>query len=281
MDPEHNADAAPSTQVQVLLTGLRSGGKLESEHAVAAIYDELRGYADAISRPMLGAKRDRADLNPESVVLSVLGGQLGRVVVRCNSDEHLLAFLKVAVKHKYLDRLKSRQSRNADDDLVVPASGPGPATHAFLAESAMHDIGGYSRLVDVLKRACSSDADEVMVGQFLLADKGWSAVAEQLNKKVSAAKVAFHRLRENLLIAAIGPLEQVLPPAEWRVARAVCIERLSPASAAEMLDIPEDTLRQTFQSRVLPELRALYGSPGVSVIHRLMGTPKKQPSGGG
>lgn len=271
------ADAAPAKRE--LLDALRSDRATVREAAVREFLGEVTQRTERMADKMLGPKADRIDLQPESVVMSVMGRELEKLVEVCNDDQHLVARALRAIRNRYIDRLRARKdinpdSRNASGDRTTfdtPDDQDGPRTIVADYEESRAEHDALTRLVTRLAGACKTDDERTMVEQFLLKAQPWSAIASQLGKNETAAKVAFSRLRQRLLETVMQPVQASLAPAEWAVVQAICIDRRSLPDAAEAARGTPQSVLATFQTRILPALRTEYGAAGIESLIRLIG----------
>lgn len=262
-----------------VLDRLRSGSKTEQGRVIDSLYARLNQRAERIAARMLGPKARRVDLQPESVVMSVMAKELPKLAVVCQDDQHLEARLLRAIRNRFIDRLRARKHVNADSrdertrvDAVDTGDGPGSVVVAF--EQSTHEREALAKLVRTLAAACKNDDERTMVEQFLVKNQSWSAVASQLGKNETAAKVAFSRLRQRLLEQVMEPLRFALSGPEWGVVQAICIERKTVVEAAASLATTQERVVDVFQSRILPALRAEYGVAGIESLVRLIGRLK-------
>ena len=262
-----------------MLNALRSDRPTVREAAVRQFIDDVTERTERMAPRMLGAKAGRIDLDPNSVIISVLGRDLEKLVEASVDDRHLIARTLTAIRHRYIDRLRARKdinpdSRNASGDHTTfdtPASDDGPGTIVADFEQSIAEQEANTRLVTRLTLACKTDDERTMVEQFLLKAQPWSAIASQLGKNETAAKVAFSRLRQRLLETVMLPLKPALAPDDWAIVQSICIDRRAlPDAAAAVAGTPKSVLA-TFQTRILPALRAEYGAAGIESLIRLIG----------
>ncbi len=285
--------AANTPGVRVALDRLRSTNKAEQGRAIDKLYNRINQRAERMAAKMLGSKAQRVDLQPESVVMSVMVKELPKLAVVCNDDQHLEARLLRAIRNRFIDRLRARKDVNPESrdskgeatsfDTTDGAAGPRSVVAAY--EQSNHERDALAKLVSRLTGACKNDDERTMVEQFLIRNQSWSAVASQLGKNETAAKVAFSRLRQRLLEQVMEPLRFVLTGPEWAVIQYVCIERRSLNDAAQKTGSTAQHIVGVFQSRVLPALRSEYGAAGIESLIRLIGklrtddTPPASSSG--
>jgi len=257
-----------------LLAALQSPDRNRREGAVRKLYNTCRDRAAGALGSGKSSRKGRIDLDPESIALSVLGNELSRVPRVCRDDQHVKAYLTNAVKHKIFDRIKSKKGNNPglnEEFDAHAASGPGPASVIEVADAVEADTRAFEALSRKMDAACRTREEQIMVHEFLIEGKGWSAVAAQVEKKVDAAKVSFHRLRARLLAAAVEPLQQHFTGTEWRMVHSLCIERNSAEKAAELLGCDTAHIKAIFRERVVPLMRTAYGRDGFDVLLRLLG----------
>lgn len=282
---EAGTNGGEDAAARTALDRLRSGIKSEQSRVIGSLYTRLNERAERIAAKMLGAKAQRVDLQPESVVMSVMARELPRLAVVCRDDQHLEARLVTAIRNRFIDRLRAKKHFNQgpqdERTRAEPADsddGPGSVVIAF--EQSGHEREALARLVRTLTAACKDEDERTMVVQFLVKNQSWSAVAAQLGKNETAAKVAFSRLRQRLLTRVTEPLRLSLSGPEWGVVQAICIERRTVGEAAAELGTTRERVMEVFQSRILPALRAEYGVAGIESLVRLIGKLKAEGAGG-
>lgn len=277
--PKAEPFADVESGVRVALDRLRSSSKTEQGRAIGTLYDRINVRAERMAQKMLGSKAQRVDLQPESVVMSVMAKELPKLAVVCNDDQHLEARLLRAIRNRFIDRLRARKDVNPDSrdaqgdqtsfDATDGAAGPRSVVVAY--EQSDHERDALAKLVFRLTGACKNEDERTMVEQFLVRNQSWSSVASQLGKNETAAKVAFSRLRQRLLEQVMEPLRFSLSGPEWAVIQSVCVERRSLSDAAVRVGTNPEHILSTFQTRVLPALRAEYGAAGIESLIRLIG----------
>lgn len=279
---ETGGDVAATTRTAI--DRLRSGSKTEQGRVIDSLYTKLNQRAERIAAKMLGSKARRVDLQPESVVMSVMAKELPRLAVVCVDDQHLEARLVRAIRNRFIDRLRIKKHVNQDAgdertriDPLASDDGPGSVVIAF--EQSSHERDALAKLVRTLAAACKNGDERTMVEQFLVRSQSWSAVASQLGKNEAAAKVAFSRLRQRLLEHVTEPLRFSLSGPEWAVVQAICVERRTVSDAAAALNTSQEHVLSVFQSRILPALRAEYGVAGIESLVRLIGKLKADGTG--
>lgn len=278
-DQSAQTPASDAPEGSDMLNALRSDRATVREAAVRQFIDDVTERTERMAPKMLGAKAGRVDLDPNSVIISVLGRDLEKLVEASVDDRHLIARTLTAIRHRYIDRLRARKdvnphSRNASGDHTTfdtPGSDDGPGTIVADYEQSSAEQEANTRLVTRLALACKSEDERTMVEQFLLKAQPWSAIASQLGKNETAAKVQFSRLRQRLLETVMLPLKPALAADDWAVVQAICIDRRSlPDAAASVGGTPKSVLT-TFQERILPALRTEYGAAGIESLIRLIG----------
>jgi DNA-directed RNA polymerase specialized sigma24 family protein len=288
--PNENPPASPSPSDPLPLGGagegskaalerLRSASKTEQGRAINSLYARINERAERMAVKMMGSKAQRVDLQPESVVMSVMAKELPKLAVVCNDDQHLEARLLRAIRNRFIDRLRARKdvnpdSRDADGEQAnfdTADGGDGPRSVVMAFEQSGHERDALLKLVCRLTAACKSDDERTMVEQFLVKNQSWSVIASQLGKNETAAKVAFSRLRQRLLEHVMEPLRFALSGPEWAVVQNLCVERRTLGEAAAAVGASTEHVMGVFQTRVLPALRAEYGAAGIESLVRLIG----------
>jgi len=283
--PPKTPDSAPAAAKggdavgRQALDRLRSESKTEQGRAIDTLYVRINQRAERMAAKMLGSKANRVDLQPESVVMSVMAKELPKLAVVCNDDQHLEARLLRAIRNRFIDRLRARKDVNPDSrdaegeqtNFDAAAAGAGPRSVIAAYEESRVEQEALGKMVIRLTAACKTNDERTMVEQFLVKNQSWSSVASQLGKNETAAKVAFSRLRQRLLDHVMQPLQFALSGPEWAVVKCVCIDRRSLTEAANITGSNAPHVLAIFQSRVLPALRAEYGAAGIESLIRLIG----------
>jgi DNA-directed RNA polymerase specialized sigma24 family protein len=270
------------------LEGLRSANRIEQGRAIQSLYQRINERAERMALKMMGEKSLRVDLQPESVVLSVMARELPKLAVVCNDDQHLEARLLRAIRNRFIDRLRARKDVNPDsrgddgesENFDAMGTGEGPQSVVIAFEQSIHEREALLKLVSRLTATCKSDDERTMVEQFLVKNQSWSAIAKQLGKNENAAKVAFSRLRQRLLESVLAPLRLAISGPEWAVVHHLCLERKSVEESAAAVGVDRAHVLTVFQTRILPALRAEYGAAGIESLVRLIGKVRSEdPTG--
>lgn len=272
-------DSAPVPGSREALDRLRSASKSEQGRAIDSLYGRINKRAEIMAGKMLGPKVGRVDLQPESVVISVLVKELPKLAVVCNDDQHLEARLLRAIRNRFIDRLRARKeinpdSRDARGDQTTfdtPDDADGPRSIIVAFEESRVEQEALARLVTRLTAACKTNDERTMVEQFLVKNQPWSSIASQLGKNETAAKVAFSRLRQRLLDHVMQPLRPSLSGPEWVIVQALCIDRRSLPETAVLASSTPQSVHNIFQTRVLAALKVEYGQAGIESLIRLIG----------
>jgi DNA-directed RNA polymerase specialized sigma24 family protein len=262
--------ADQSAAARGLLAVFRGDDQRAKEQAAAELRQLLVDYAAVV----LGSGRRRVDLDPESVVGSVIVRELPRAIRVCNDEDHLANLLRCAVRHKIYDR----RGRKRPDDLFETAlrRGPavrqvGPATQAAHLESCAGDRRSYESLVAHLRAADLSDRERQLIELFVLQGLSWKAVAAQLGMSDGAAKTAMSRLRATVLPYVFEQLHEDLAQDEWTIARMLLVDRATPKTVAAEIGSSEDEVRRLFVDRILSHVMGRYGKRGLELLLLLIG----------
>lgn len=268
-----------NTNTPGVLTSANAKNGRDLDLALKSLVDE---HLLPAARKAAGNKQDRVDLQPESVVASVIADELPNAIGRCQDEAHLRARLITAVQHKIIDRLRkggdkgppaqfSQRDMASSIAPASPAADPGPRTQVADAESLAQAIEAHDRFREIVLAHAKNPEERIILDEYVLVGKDWADIARSAGLTVDVAKQRLSRRRRGLLQEVCEPLRAQLDGESWAVAEGVIVERRSPAALAASLGITEQEVRDIFAARVVPEFKSLYGKDAYDGLLRLMG----------
>jgi DNA-directed RNA polymerase specialized sigma24 family protein len=255
-----------------VLRAFSTGSREREDEVLAKIYESLR--AAALRSAPAGGRQ--VDYQADSVVQSVLCGPILSAVRRCGDEQHVEHLLRLAVRHKIIDRLRKKKPGSLE--CGVDGGGVEPVARGDLdspsAGSVIDDRDGLVRLAQALNGAVQSERDAKLVSMAVMEDTAWEEVASALGIGLGAAKTAMTRLRPRLVGAAVEPLRRLVNGSQWEVVQAVLVDRLPLNAVAETTGLSADRVFLVIRDVVNPLLLDLYGGEAAAVIARLLGRPR-------
>lgn len=271
-----------------LVERLRANDLREREGALREIY----GFLERAVGAKLGAKARHVALQPESVVQSVLGEHLDRIVAGVDTDASLRRNLLGQVHRKMIDRLRrlgagerameawlERQGVPRGEawrfvtESLAPSStlaGAGPSTDAARAESVELEEQCRRRLDDAVDAIFDSHDDRDLVRFFLVDALRAAEVGAILGIQASAVRMRAARLRAAAAAALIEPILPSLEPRAATLARLVFGERLEWADACRAAEIDRTAAAVLLRDDVLPAIRRRFGAGGTQLLLRCL-----------
>lgn len=251
-------DGVESTEVD-RLTALRGTDESARAGAIVELHRELVWWA----RRQLGAAAARVDLDPESIVQSVIARESARAVEAATDDHHLWARLRQAVDHKIIDRRRAAQ-RHAMSPLEDVAA-------RVYAAADSPDGLPRATLGDVIASVASEPARRKILEAILIEGLTCAEVARANASTEEALRAMLTRARPALLRAVIEPLRTFLAADEWRLCQEIVASRRGIAEAGQILGWSDDEVEQHTGDGIVAGLVAVYGPDIVSWLPRVMG----------
>ena len=255
-----------------LIDALRASTKGRRSAAAGELYAELVAHAAG------AAGRGRgAELQPESVALSVLAGEFDRAVSVCEDDEHLRRRLKRAVRNKIIDRQRKKKPGQlpVDEDgrPMEPGTDPDGAGADLATTVAPGPVAGvaYEAWRETVLGAAEGAGQRDLVESYVFETGSWPATAERLGIRPNAARTRMSRVRPSLLDAAVPPLLGLLGAEGRTLFQRLLIDGVDASAAgAEMGAGPRET-DGLILSHLVGPLAASIGVGGVLAVCRVVG----------
>ncbi len=256
--------------------------------------DDLRRAIDRLvsevllptARAQLGGKKNQVNLQPDSVVQSVLLDELPKAMEQCETEDHLRARLAQAVRHRVIDRTrKGGRAGSPEHESQRPegapafdgaARGRSPLSELASRESDLRHADSYEQFACwLLEQAGGDQADEALLRLYVLGGAPWAGVAEAAGLSEAAARKRLSRMRSRLMPAIIEPLRDELDSRTWLIAEGLFIRHEGPVLLARSSGLEESAIERSLGQEIAPALKRLYGVPSLEPIWRLVGRLKK------
>lgn len=270
----------PNKKMPRVLAAAKANNRDEDDRKLKALIDECLVPA-AIKA--VGNKRDQVDLQTSSIVAQVIEKELSKVLEPCNDTKHLRARLIRAVEHKVIDILRkggvhgrapqfSQGRRGSLPEQAVVAAGPG--TQLADAESVAQAAESFDRFREVLLAHAKDTKQRVILMEYVLAGKEWVEVAPSVGLSVEAARKYLSKIRPDLLPEICKPLRPNLDGPAWAITELLFVKRFTPAKVAETLGTTEQNVESVSATRIIPEIKRLYGKNAYEGLLRLTGNKR-------
>ena len=237
----------------------------------------LLPYASRVS----SGKRDRVDLQPESLIASVIKDHLDQALEASDGSEHAANNLKGAIRHKFLDRLrKGGKAGPALQFSQREAGGPdpcadeaGPYTYVMESDRLRVDAQRFEQFKRIVSDNCSDDADREVMQGYLFDRKGWTEVAKQSGLGEAAARKRLSRMRAKVLSGVLQPLREQMPAELWAIAEGAMVKRQSYDVLTAALGKSAEEIERCMARIVSDYIAELYGASCIEPIALLL--PKR------
>ena len=247
-----------------LISGLRS----QDPERVNAAMSNLKRETVLKARARLGASGRHVNLDPDSVAMSVLLGEVVCDLDRIKNDAQLLGRIAIAVRHKIIDRRKSPRAKEVHG-IPEGASGPVPT------EAASEELELAGRVREALEQGLDAD-DRAILHACVLGDEANQHAANKIGISAPALRKRLERMRPMLRQRLVLLTVPRLTPEERRLTELLLVERLTPQACARNLGIDDAELkariRDLFAERIEPSLGLL----GQFALLRLLGQERDQ-----
>jgi DNA-directed RNA polymerase specialized sigma24 family protein len=245
----------------------------------------LRGGADTADAALLDLRRDlvgwaarelgsmgrRVELDPESIVQSVLAREASRAIEEANDDRHLWSRLRLAVRHKIIDR-KRALARRGNVEWTFDAAAREDATVEEIARDLPRRAFG-----EVVAAAFDDATKRRAIEAVLLEGRGTADVARECGMSDDALRAALSRARPALARELIEPLREFLPADEWRFCQEVVVGRQSIDAAAALVGWTPAEARDRAGDCIVAGLVAVYGPGAATWLPRVLGLRGRGP----
>ncbi|TVQ51842.1 MAG: sigma-70 family RNA polymerase sigma factor [Phycisphaerales bacterium] len=270
-------NSEPVNDSRTMLNALRGNDENAKCDALQRLYASLTKHA----AQRLGAKRNRVDVMPESIVQSVIvrevaGGGLNRV----NDDQHLEARLKKAINNKVIDRGRKHKPsefpvNDAGRAYDPTGYGPGPSTRLVNHEELFEQ----AQKMQAFRAACMagpiSDTQRRFVELSIFEEKSVDEIAVICGTSVSTIKVRLSEARRKLVEHLLQPLRAEVDGMAWAILDATLIQRKHNERAAATLGVNETEIRRVLKYVANAWLVDRYGNESITVFTRLLGNRKR------
>jgi len=277
MFEESKYNSEPVADSHAMLDALRGDDENAKRDAIQRLYASLTKHAEQ----RLGAKRDRVDVMPESIVQSVIvrevaDGGLSRI----NDDQHLEARLKKAINNKVIDRgRKHKPSDFPVDDAgkaYDPAGyGPGPSTQLVNQEDLLEHGRKLEAFHEICLAAPISDTQRRFVQLSIFEEKSLDEIASNCGTSVSTIKVRLSEARKKVVLHVLEPLRSQVDGVAWAILDATLVQRKSDERAAAILGVNEAEVGRVLRYMANAWLVDQYGNESIAVFARLLGNRKR------
>jgi DNA-directed RNA polymerase specialized sigma24 family protein len=258
---------------QARLEDLKSDDPVKQRAAIEALREELIEHA----KRRLGRVQHHVDRQPESVVQSVLVGELPHHD-RYENDAHMRGRLRRAVMSKILDRRKKggkkrtyQLSQTSNDGTPVdPAdTAAGVGTQV---ESLEQDELARKQVLDAQRRMLEDlDSDaQAFVRLIVIDGVSCKDAATELGITPDAARKRKQRLAESLRSKLAEPLRDQLSAEDWTLLRTCLVDRLSPNDAAALAGCTVEQLVRRYSDLFANEVGPLLGPDAIEYMERLL-----------
>ncbi|MBL9147771.1 MAG: hypothetical protein JNM94_03675 [Phycisphaerae bacterium] len=240
------------------------GGEGDADAALLALRRDLVGWATH----ELGANGRRAELDPESIVQSVLAREAVRAIGEAHDDHHLWARLRLAVRHKIIDR-KRAIARRCNVELVDDVAIREDTT----VEELVAEVPRRA-FADVVAAATDDPTRRHAIEAVFVEGRGTAEVAATCGLSDDALRAALSRIRPALARELVEPLREFLPADEWRFCNEVIVGRQPLEAAAAMVGWSVHEARERAGECIVAALVAVYGPTVARWLPRVMGLPR-------
>ena len=253
------------------------GGDDQGMHKL--IDELLLPYAKRVS----SGKKDRVDLQPESLIASVIEDHLDEAIQASGGSEHAVNNLRQAIKYKFLDRLRKggkagqpdQFSQGDPDNSYDPQANQfGPMTIVEADDTAHADEKRHEHFCELVLGVCSDDADRVILTGYLIGGEGWPDVAQEAGLSEPAARKRMSRLRGQVLTRLIEGVRDELNAEMWVIAEGAMINRQPAQVLAQAVGRTEQQVERMMMSVVTDCLALRYGAAAIEPIGKLL--PKRK-----
>jgi len=231
--------------------------------------DKLRRRAVEAARARLGSGSRHVNLDPDSVAMSVLLGDVLCNRDRFQNDDHVLGRVAIAIRNKIIDRRKSPRAREVHG-IPEGASGRVPAVGA-----ASEELELATRVCETLEQDLETD-DRAILHACVLGDEESQHAANKLGMSAPALRKRLERMRPMLRRRLIALAAPRLTPDERRLVEVLLVERLTPEACARNLGIDEAALQSRARGILAERIEPSLGLLGQFALLRLLGQPRDQ-----
>lgn len=261
-----------------LFESLLSGDDRAVSTALEQLMDRMTSWARNELRKR--GSPQRADLQPESLVQSVVASALQRILHSSKDAEHFEATLRQALKHKRIDRIKRGGAHGpvrafADYREEVEsaiASTPSPAIRSEEDADAVEDVARFDSFREVVCGPGGLDREQwKLLDSHLVRQVSLGDIAQGLGINREAAKQRYATVRRRALGAVHGHMARRLSMPARHVAHEAFVTRATVDSIGDALGMSEADVVFLFLDEIVPALSAQFGSLGMRVIAGLLG----------
>ncbi|MBL9149508.1 MAG: sigma-70 family RNA polymerase sigma factor [Phycisphaerae bacterium] len=223
----------------------------------------------------------RSDLQPESLVQSVMAGGFERILRNAKDPEHFEATIRLALKHKLIDRLKRggamgpvrafadfrEEAENAM--AALPTNGP-----RFEADLDAHkEFAKFDRFHRALTGADGLDATQwKILEDHLVHERSLGDIANDLGIQREAAKQRYATIRRRALALVHGHIARGLSTIAKMVAQKAFLDRADLDAISGATGLSEADVVFTLADEIVPAIVAQYGTAGAQVVAGLLGS---------
>lgn len=262
-----------------IFESLRDGDERGLQSAIETMAARMTTWAKGELRKRGIAAR--ADLQPESLVQSVMAGGFERIVRTAKDPEHFEATIRLALKHKLIDRLKRGGAmgpvrafadfREETESALaaLPANGP-----RFEADRDAHEeFAKFDRFRAALTGPDALDATQwKILEDHLVHARSLGDIANDLGIQREAAKQRYGTIRRRALAALHGPIASNLSAIARIVLQKAFIDRADLDAIGDATGLTEADVIFTLADEIVPAIISLYGTAGAQVVAGLLGS---------
>ncbi|MCC5829821.1 MAG: sigma-70 family RNA polymerase sigma factor [Phycisphaeraceae bacterium] len=272
-----NSETLSESDRSGLLADLQSDDPQRQNRAAVKLSEMLKRHA----RRRLGDRARMVNYQLDSVVQTVMVGQIDRMVDRCEDDLHAQRYLREAVRNEIIDRLRKGGRRGepiqisqlaVEDDSRTPekvCNQAGPSTRVAAMEALALNQEALAKLRERLLAGLDR-VDRILVEHYVLAGESWENASAQAGLSAQAARKRLSRQRNQLLATVVAPLRDRLGDEDWTLIEAIVVQRTPPEKLAAQLGRTVEDIRSRF-TRIRDEhLLPTLGAIGCGALLRLM-----------